>query len=86
MNNISKLLKNITLVDISITLASLAIAATAGVFDNIYLSYFWYLALLGIGVMMFTSVVSGIVMLANRFVRLYRHQLHAWDGGHPVGV
>ena len=86
MNHINKLLRNFTLVDISITLASLVVAATAGIFDNIYLSYFWYLALLGIGVMVFTTVIAGVVLLANRFVRWYRHQLQAWDGGHPAGV
>ena len=86
MNHINKLLRNFTLVDISITLASLVVAATAGIFDNIYLSYFWYLALLGISVMVFTSVIAGLLLLANRCVKWYRHQLQAWDGGHPAGV
>lgn len=82
----SKLLRNFTLADISITLVSLAVAAMAGVLDNIYLAYFWYLALFGIGVMVLITFVSGIMLLANRFVRWYRHQLQTWDGVHPAGV
>jgi hypothetical protein len=86
MNRLNKLLKDFTLVEIVITLVSLTIAALAGVVDNIYLAYFWYLALLGIGVILFTSVFAACVLLTNRCVRWYRHQLQAWDGVHPAGV
>lgn len=85
MNNMSKLLRGMTLIQISITLTLLAVAALGGVIDHVYLAYVWYLALAGIATIMLTSVTAGLILLAGRCIRWYRHQLQAWDG-HAVGV
>lgn len=85
MNTLNSFIKTVTLIQIALILLSLTVAAMGAVIEYAYLAYFWYLGLAGIAMVIMTSVTVGLVLLAGRSIKWYRHQLHAWDG-HAVGV
>ncbi|MCU7807539.1 MAG: hypothetical protein KZQ73_06680 [Candidatus Thiodiazotropha sp. (ex Semelilucina semeliformis)] len=80
MHKYDSLLRNITMILFAIIMLSLSVAAMAGVFESPFLAIFWYLALMGIMVMILLTVVLAIVYAVNFMVRKYRRVVSLWRG------
>lgn len=59
----------ITIVHSSIILGGLSVSSLGIFFEHPYLAYFWYLALIGIAMMILTSIVLGIMLLLCRMMQ-----------------
>jgi hypothetical protein len=83
MHHSSEGLKRVTLILFLLIVGSLSMAALGGVFETHLLVNFWYLALLGIGVMFLLSALLAVGWLLDRISRHYRHMLIQWGDGAP---
>jgi len=62
MKKINKLYSTVIAIQLSITLSSLSVSSLGGVIKHPYLAYFWYLALIGIALIMATTLLAGLLL------------------------
>jgi hypothetical protein len=65
MKQINKLLKIATITSIAISFFSLSIATIGGLINSSSLVLFWYLGLIGIWVLMVTSIAASVLFFFN---------------------
>ena len=62
MKQISNTYTTILTVQVSITLVSLFLSSLGGVLNNAYTTYFWYLAMIGMAMILATTLVIGTML------------------------
>lgn len=68
MKKISHIYTTILTIELSITLSSLSVSSLGGVINHPYLAYFWYLALIGIAMILITSLLVGTILALSHLV------------------
>jgi hypothetical protein len=57
----------VTIIQLTVVILSLCVSTLGVVIKHPFVTYFWYLGLFGIGMMLATSFLIGIVLLLTRF-------------------
>jgi len=82
MKRINKLLKEVTIISLAVSIVSFGIVAIGSLIDSSILMMLWYLGLTGIWAILMASVVASVVFLFDsgskwfqqHFYRLERHR------------
>jgi hypothetical protein len=85
MEKMKEMMRKSTLVLTSGILLSFALAAMSAVIDSLYLVYFWYLGLIGIGLLIILSLLGGLILFFNNCCNLVVRWKRVWNGT-PVGL
>ncbi|MCU7829810.1 MAG: hypothetical protein KZQ85_12150 [Candidatus Thiodiazotropha sp. (ex Myrtea sp. 'scaly one' KF741663)] len=85
MHKYDNLLRNITVILFVIIMASLFVGALAGVFESPFLAIFWYLALMGITMMILMTAVLAIVYAVGFTVKRYQ-RIMSFRSGEAAGL
>ncbi|MCU7936310.1 MAG: hypothetical protein KZQ99_15790 [Candidatus Thiodiazotropha sp. (ex Dulcina madagascariensis)] len=75
MHNYDGLLRNITMILLTMIMVSLSVTTLGAVIESPLLALFWYLALIGIVMLMLISVVLAVILVIRRMAKRYRQMM-----------
>lgn len=85
MHNYDSLVRNTTFALFTMIIALLSVSTLGAVFETPLLVIFWYLALIGIALMILMSLLLAIAYGIRSMILRYRHLMIHW-GGEAVGL
>lgn len=85
MHNYDSLVRNTTFALFTMIIALLSVSTLGAVFETPLLVIFWYLALIGIALMILMSLLLAIAYGIRCMILRYRHLMIHW-GGEAVGL